>query len=389
MSAPRHNPALDETPLSVFEGIVRQARRSKAGRVIPLHQGKTAFTTPVPLRDWDADEFDLPAYLDGPTCGTPRLLDAIRARLTARLGREIDPLRLQVTAGITHGLAVAFHCVLQPGDEVIVLSPRWLFAEGLIRAAGGVPVDVPAFPVRRGDAPGDLAALITAALTPRTRAIYFNSPNNPTGHSLSASDVSVLTGLAREYGLWLVSDNAYELYDFSPGGFVDAVTLDGRDGGHTFAAYSFSKSYGLTGYRIGYLLAPPSMAERARKFALHSVYSPPTCCQYVALRALEAGPARETANVAFIEEALALTVARLQVPAPAPSGGFYAFLDLADWTAGTEHFIERCIERGVSLAPGRAFGRAYGAHARLCFSVVPHAELVEGIEIVNDVYRAG
>src|SRR5205085_12377317 len=134
-----HNPVLDSTPLSVFDSINVRLKRTPAKRIIPLHQGKTVFTTPIELRPWGTSEFDYPPHHDGPTSGTDTLIEAIRAKLEAQFGEAIDPERIQVTCGITHALSIIFHCVLYPGDEVVILSPQWLFAKGLVRAAGGVP----------------------------------------------------------------------------------------------------------------------------------------------------------------------------------------------------------------------------------------------------------
>jgi aspartate aminotransferase/N-succinyldiaminopimelate aminotransferase len=381
------NPALDNTPLSVLDSINSHLKRlSSSKKVIPLHQGKTLFTTPVELRHWADSEFDYPPHHDGPPGGTNTLIEAIREKLETQFGQEIDPERIQVTCGITHGLSIIFHCVLLPGDEVIVLSPQWLFAKGLVRASGGVPVEVPFFPATGGEPIGGVTTLIAPYLTAKTRAIYFNSPNNPTGRSLSRTQFEELADFAGERGLYLVADNAYEFYDYTPGGFIDPAMLhDGRH--HTFSAYSFSKSFGMTGYRIGYLLSPPDMAELARKFALHSIYSVATPCQFAALSAMRVSPEIVDSHREFIKTALDITNQQLRVPASIPDGGFYTLLDLSAWQRGTDDFIHACVSEGVSLAPGRAFGAGYDQYARLCYSVVSHEDLKEGIRIINDIYE--
>lgn len=381
------NPSLDKVPLSVFDSIVAELRSAGGVRVIPLHQGKTAYTTDVPLRDWRPDEFDFPAYLDGPSMGSPMLLRAIREKLELQLDENVDERRIQVTAGISHALSVIFNAVLSPGDEVLVLSPQWLFTVGLVRAAHGVPVEVPFFPVTGSWDPDAAMAALADRITARTRAIYYNSPNNPTGQSLTPAQVRRLAELAVTHDLWLISDNAYEYYDFTPDGFTDPASFPwARD--RVFSAYSFSKSFGLTGYRVGYLLSPPAMAQAARKFALHSIYSVPTISQFAALSALRSGPEVIAGHREFVRAALELTVSNLAVPASHPDGGFYTLLDLTGWPGGVPDFISRCIHSGVSLAPGHAFGAGYADHARLCFSVVGHDDLAAGIGIVNSVYES-
>lgn len=376
---------LDDTPLSVFERITIQLKQSEATKIIPLHQGKTAFTTAVELREWSPREFDYPHYHDGPTIGTEQLLRAIQEKLEAQHGQAIDPARIQVTCGITHALSIVFHCILQPADEVLILSPHWLFVDGLVRAAGGVPIEVPFFPTARDLRFPTVVERVAPRITSRTRAIYFNSPNNPTGGAITAQQLADVIRLARERGLWLVSDNAYEYYDYSAAGFIDPAFVEAACT-NTFAAYSFSKSYGLTGYRIGYLLSPPDMAVRARKFGLYSIYSVPTCCQFVALSALKLGPAAIESHRRFIRQALKIVTQQLRVPATVPDGGFYTLLDLSEWPEGVDDFITQCISEGVSLVPGHAFGRHYANHARLCYSVVTHAELAEGIRVINHVF---
>jgi aspartate aminotransferase len=387
MAATSRNPILDDTPLSVFEPIIARLKRTKAGRIIPLHQGKTAFTSPVELRDWREDEFDYPPHHDGPTCGTETLITAIREKIETQLGESIDPARLQVTCGITHALSIIFHCILRPGDEVLILSPQWLFAPGLVRAAGGGPVEVPFFPPSSSPCLRGVTDRILPFLTSQTRAIYFNTPNNPTGCCLSRQEMEELVSVAHDRGLWIISDNAYEDYDYSADGFIDPSTMEGGKN-RTFSTYSFSKAFGLTGYRIGYLLSPPEMAESVRKFGLYSIYSVPTCCQFVARSALRSGPALLEGHRRFVKNAMDITIHRLRVPFARPEGGFYAFLDLSGWTTGVDDFIGQCISEGVSLAPGHAFGANYTQYARLCFAVVGHEDLGEGIRLINQIYES-
>jgi len=281
-----------------------------------------------------------------------------------------------------------FHCILQPLDEVLILSPQWLFIKGLVRAARGIPIEVPFFHTSSADGTtARVRDVVAPRVTPRTRAIYFNSPNNPTGAALTPEQREDLLKVAEDHSLWVISDNAYEYYDFSPSGFVDQAFGD-AGGSRTFSAYSLSKSYGLTGYRIGYLVSPTEIAERVRQFALYSIYSVPTCCQFAALSALAHGGAAIERHRRFIREAIAITTGELRVPATLPDGGFYTLLDLSRWPASVDDFIGRCIAEGVSLAPGSAFGDRCSGHARLCFSVVDHEDLAQGIHVINRVYES-
>jgi len=379
--------AMADVPLSVFGDLARCLERSSAARKIPLHQGKTAFTIPLELRSWSPAEFDYPAYHDGPPQGAPTLLEMLGESLRARLARPVPADCIQVTNGITHGLSLVFAAVLSPGDEVLILSPQWLFTKGLVAAAGGTATEVPFFK-DKASMPADVGQVLQGWIGPNTRAIYFNSPNNPSGLALSLGQVGSLVDFARKNALWLISDNAYEHYDFTSDGFTDPARAGlGED--VTFSAYSFSKSFGLTGYRIGYLVSPPAQALLIQKLALHSVYSSPTICQFVARQAMERYDQHIVENRAFVRNSLEILRSRLRIPCTETEGGFYTLLDLSEYPGGASGFVDRCIERGVSLAPGSAFGSGLADYARLCFTVVGSDLLEEGISIINSVYQRG
>jgi aspartate aminotransferase/N-succinyldiaminopimelate aminotransferase len=379
--------AMANVPLSVFGDIVHRLERSAAPRKIPLHQGKTAFTIPIELRSWSPAEFDFPPYHDGPPQGAPMLLERLQDSLSRRLARPIAADCIQVTNGITHGLSLVFSALLSPGDEVLILSPQWLFTKGLVAAAGGTATEVPFF-TDAASTSADLGQLLNGWIGPNTRAIYFNSPNNPTGRALSRPQVESLVDLARRRSLWLVSDNAYEHYDYTTDGFTDPARAGlGED--VTFSAYSFSKSFGLTGYRIGYLVSPPALALLIQKLALHSVYSSPTICQFAAMQAMASYDQHILRNRAFVRRSLDILRSGLSIPCTEAEGGFYTLLDLADYPGGSQRFMDEGLQRGVSLAPGSAFGSGCGDRARLCFTVVGSDRLEEGIAILNSVYQRG
>ena len=384
------NHPLDDTELSVFDSIISNLKKFDQEKIIPLHQGKTVFTAPIELRKWNSVEFDYPHYHDGPSSGSEILINEICNNFFNKTGQTINPGRIQITNGITHGLSIIFHAILRPSDEVIVLSPHWLFVNGLIRASNGIPVEVPFFPTNNNQFQliEDIEKHLIKFVTKKTKAIYFNSPNNPTGKSIPLKLLNDLVQFTKDNKLWLVSDNAYEHYDYSPDGFIDPITLtNGQD--HIFSIYSFSKSFGLTGYRIGYLISPENMAILSRKLGLYSIYSTSTCSQFIALSAM-----RNENNVinnyqSFIKKSISLAVQQLCLPITHPDGGFYTFIDLSKWEHGVDDFIEKCIARGVSLAPGRVFGQSYFNYARLCYSVVNHEDLQRGIEIINRIWRQG
>ncbi len=354
---------------------------------IRLHQGKTVFEPCARPRSWDREEFGIAAHEHAPPGGVPQLRAAVAEAASARRGSPVRPEQVLVTAGATHALAVVLHAILREGDEVLVLSPQWLFATGLLRAAGGVPREVPVF-LELGQDPGfDFVSAIERAVTPRTRAVYFNNPNNPTGYRLDRRQLAALADLTERHDLWLIADNAYENYDFTRDGFLDTAAF-GTAAQHTFSVHSCSKTYAMPGARVGFLLSPPGLAEPLTKWSLHTLYSVSTSAQFAAYEALrtpreELGRRRDRAAAAWW-----LADSTLEVPHTTVSGGLYTFLDLRGYGDG-ERFVRRCAEHGVGLAPGRVFGAHCGDWARLCFTAAPPTQVAEAIDRINKIYGEG
>ena len=243
---PRLTPYLAATPYSVFENVNQLLSALPAAEVIPLHQGKTWFA-PLDRADGGSIDVALAAHQHAPPAGIASLRAQIVEHLGARHGLEADADRILITAGATHAVSLVLHAVLSPADEVLVASPQWLFTIGLVEAAGGRAVEVPIFPDLSADPDYDFLAALDRAVTPRTRALYLNTPNNPTGFSLRPDQLVVLAAWARRRDLWLITDNAYENYDYSASGFRDLA----RDAGErTFSVYTFSKTYAMPGWRI-------------------------------------------------------------------------------------------------------------------------------------------
>lgn len=382
-------PSAPPEPLSAFEDVARRAARLGPPDVAALHQGKTWFAPCATPREWDRSEFELLAHEHAPLGGARSLRERAAEHLERQGLRPADPTQVVVCAGATHGVALALRTVVQPGDEVLVLSPQWLFAVGLVEAAHAVPVEVPVFLELAADDGFDVVAAVEERVTSRTRAIYLNSPNNPTGCSLRPATHAGLAELAERRGLWLIADNAYEIYDFSSHGFVDVGRFPAAIE-RTFSVYTCSKTYAMPGQRVGFVVAPAVLAEQVRRWSLHSVYAVATAGQFAAFEALGVAPDVLALHHRRARHARDLVGDRLRVPHTRVDGGLYTFLDVGGWPGGdAEDFLDGCIRAGVSLAPGTAFGRHCRNHLRLCFTAVEPARLEVALERVNGVYRDG
>jgi len=347
---------------------------SHPGPLFLLHVGDT-WMEPCPgARMEDLREADFPGlhrYTE--TGGIAPLVDAIVSKLGEKNGLAIAREQVLVTAGATSGLACAVSALCDPGEEVLILAPFWPLIRGIVRSQRATPVEVPFFD-RVGSIADALEAL-EARLSPRTVALYFSSPSNPAGRVLAPAWVEALAGWARRHDLWILSDEVYEEFVYR-GEHVSAARFAPE---RTLGAYSFSKSYGMAGDRVGYLVGPAAPIAEAHKVSVHSAYHAPTAAQVAALRALEGGAewvkrAREVYGRVGREAASRLGVAE-------PEGSCFLFVDAAARldARGLPGFLADCFADGVVVAPGASAGEAYGSFVRLCYTALPPEAALEGV----------
>jgi aspartate/methionine/tyrosine aminotransferase len=375
---------------SVFAELTPQieARARRGEDLIGLHIGDTHRAPPPGARfarvDEPADEATLYRY--GAVVGLRVLKEAFAARLADHgFGpAAIEPEReILVGCGATHALFCTARAILDPGDEVLVAAPYWPLAVGVLRATGAVPVEVPMTTRLYADPAADAAAFFEAAITPRTRAVYFITPNNPDGKVFTAAHIASIARLAVARGLWVIADEVYADYVYE-GSHTSIARLDGM-AERTITVYSLSKSHALAGARIGFAVAPSRVIAAASRISTHTVFNVPVAAQRVALAALREPEAWLTAarrDYALARDATLRGLEGSGVRAIPPDGGSYVFIDFAPILRGRalSLLLQHGIDRGVLLAPGDGFGDAFASWARLCFTSVPRDRLVAGIE---------
>lgn len=365
------------------------------GEVIPLHIGDTHLAPPDQSRLGSLGFPTGPSpdlYRYSPPPGKQELLDAVVAKLASRNRfASADSAHVQITAGATHALSCAVRSVLDAGDHLLLLAPYWPLIRGIAVASGVRPVDVPFSHqlLREQRIPAD--QLIEEYVTPHTAGIYLCTPNNPDGKVLTREELAAIARVAERHGLWVLADEVYEdiLYDGREHHSIGS--LPGMEE-RTVTVFSFSKSYGQAGLRVGYVVAPRSAAAAVRKMSNHSVYCVPRAMQKAALVALENGEAFLTTARRDYAEARALAYQRLGELCVMPEGATYLWLDLDRFRGPGEEdclaLLTRMADAGVLLAPGAVFGHAFRSWARLCFTSVERSSLEEGIERVRRVLGA-
>ncbi|HVH48162.1 MAG TPA: pyridoxal phosphate-dependent aminotransferase [Labilithrix sp.] len=380
--------------------IDRLAARGE--ELIPLHIGDTFLAPPAAARrvlgGLEPDDATLHRY--GGTAGVPALREAF-AHALRRRGLDYDPAtEILVGNGGTHALFCGARTVLDPGDEVILAAPFWPLAPGVLSACGAIPIDVPLTQRLYEDPAVDPAVVLASALTPKTKAVYFISPNNPDGKVLTAAQLGRIADFAREHDLWVFADEVYS--DIVFGGHESSPSIAALPGMHerTIVLHSLSKNHALAGLRVGFITAPEPVITTARRVSTHTAFNVSVAMQRVALAALEDESFPAAARDAYrsARDAAASALAGAPIRFHVAEGATYLFLDFAPAIAsrGGERplfaILERAVDRGVLLAPGDAFGSAYArSFARLCFTSVPTDRVVVGIERLRaavDAYLA-
>jgi N-succinyldiaminopimelate aminotransferase len=377
MPRPPHlSPAVAAIKGSVYSSVLHRLA-AWGGEVYPLHVGDTFLEPAEGCRMEDLSVAAHPGlHRYAPPQGLPALVAAVVERLRARTGVPLERDNVFVAGGATSGLASLVGTIVSPGDEVLLLAPHWPLIEGHVRMAGGVPVDVPFFGV--ADGPEAAATVVEAALTPRTVALYVNTPSNPTGRVIPGTWLEALAEVARRRDLWLLFDEVYEEYVYR-GVHVPGLSLAPE---RSFAVYSFSKAYGMAGNRVGYVAGPAGPVSEALKLSTHTVYAAPTAGQLAALRILrgagEAWIARTRETYRQLGEAAA---DRLGVPRP--EGSTFLFLDVAPRLddRGLTGFLEDAADRGLLVAPGPSCGPC-PTHVRVCYTSAPPEVVRRGVEVL-------
>jgi aspartate/methionine/tyrosine aminotransferase len=364
------------------------AHTAKGGTLVPLHIGDTHLAPPEAARFERAiaGESSDGLYRYGATAGLPELREAFATRARDVLGIPgvSGAAHVHLGAGGTHALGCAARAVLDAGDDVLVAAPYWPLSVGIFHACSARVVEVP-FTSRLATEPGvDAGELLASAITPRTKAIYVTTPNNPDGVVLTRAQLESVARVAIENDLWVFSDEVYAdvAYDALHAPHVSIASLPGM-AERTIVVQSLSKSHALAGARIGAVIAPEPVIAAARRVGVHTVFNVPVAMQRAATLAMSGGDAwmraalvdyraaRDEAAAALVGSNLLFTVGQ---------GSTYLFLDFERVLDGRPLSValERGIDHGVLLTPGEAFGRGYERFARLCFTAVPRPRLAEG-----------
>ena len=360
---------LDEVGFSDIVQIRNKvmALRAEGLRVHALHGGEPYFETP------DAIKFAAVRALVenqthyAPSSGIPQLRKALVAKLAAKNGIHVSADEVIATVGGSQALYGAFQSVLDPGDDALVFSPYWTPIGDLVTGTQARPLLVPTTTARRNGIRNTLEQFST----PKTRAIYYNTPQNPSGLVFTRAEAEEVAAFALERDLIVIADEAYEDLVYE-GEHVSIASLPGMLE-RTITCFTFSKSYAMTGWRAGYAVAQEPFMTALRKIVLYSTNGVSTPVQYAMLHALDTPESDIAAHREEYRKRRDLLVAALNEAGLAcdpPAGAFYAFPNAEKINRNSRTAAQILLEKAhIATIPGSVFGAQGEGHLRFGYAI--------------------
>lgn len=334
---------------------------------IDLSIGQPDFDVPEPARQ--AAIRAIGAHRNGYTVtqGIPELRARIRRELAAEFDQEPE---VMVTSGVSGGLLLALLATVNPGDEVVFTDPYFVSYPHLVHLVGGVPVPVPVYDDFRLH-----PERIAAAITPKTRLLMLNSPANPTGVVYRNEDLRAVAQLAIRHDLLVISDEIYQRLSYdraAPSAFAEAP-------GRTLILRGFGKSYGMTGWRLGYAAGPPAIIAEMCKLQQYTFVCAPQPLQWGALTGMDCDMSGHVADYRTKRD-LVCGLLEKAFEFVRPEGGFYVFPKAPSTFPSAAAFVEQAIRNQVLIIPGSVFSRR-DTHFRISYAA-PNETIRRGCEVL-------
>ena len=385
------NQSLRNIPESFTVAFSDKVRRLKASGkpIIGLQTGDPNFDTPSPIVQAMNAAIERGETHYSNSRGIPELRIAIADYLLRRNGQNIDPdSEITITHGAVHAYHIALQAIINPGDQVLVPDPSWQTHANMVRAVHGEPVRVAGYPENQFLPTLDAWK---AALSSRTTALVLNSPNNPTGVVAPRAYLEMINAFAEENDLYVISDEVYERLVYDDIVHTSFLALpDARQ--RTLLVNSFSKSYAMTGWRIGYLIAPANIINQALKASQYSITNVAAFIQYGAVAALTDDAVEESVQ-SMVRQYAKRRQAVLQAYSNAstspirvvrPDGAFYFFLDGRALGMPDTEISSRLLEEAlVAVVPGSVYGERGSGFLRFT-TAAEEADVVEGYRRIVD-----
>jgi aspartate/methionine/tyrosine aminotransferase len=378
------NKSVAKLPESQIRQIMELGRNIEG--VIPFWFGEGDEPTPEFIKQAAVQALRDDKTFYVPNNGVPELRQAIAEYMSALYGRQVGQDRITVSTSGMHGIMLAYQTILDPGDKVVIIGPIWPNA---VHAAEvlSARTEIVALREVNGEWKIDLEALFSA-LGNGAKALFINSPNNPTGWMAERGELEAIFAFCRQHGIWMISDDVYARLVYDGRTLAPSVVELAEPDDRVIIINSFSKSWNMTGWRLGWLTAPPDLLLSLAKLTEYNIAGPATFVQHAGIVALREGEAHVARSRAAFEERRDLVYRRLsalnRIGMVKPKGAFYAFFSVEGETDSLALTKRLLHDAGVGLAPGTAFGDVGEGYLRLCFAASP-ALLNEAIDRLERV----
>ena len=364
---------IEELPFSPIREIVRSAE--DLNDVIPFWFGEPDVSTPEFIRDIAKKSLDRGETFYAPNSGQRILRESIADYMNGLYGSRISTEQITVSLSGMNALMLSAQALLPHGSKVVVLLPSWPNIPAVQKIMGA---EVEGVPIGMKDGKWNLdMEQVFDACDSNTSAIIINSPNNPSGWTMSHQEQKTLLEFTRKKGIWIVSDEVYARISFHANhapSFCEVMEKDDR----VIVVNSFSKSWAMTGWRLGWITAPVQLGVQFEKLNEYNVAGPPPFIQQAGITALKKGEAfiRES-NARYLQALSYFTEwakAQERIEFDVPTAAFYAFFKIREGNDSLA-MAKDLLNKGVGLAPGCAFGSQFDSYLRLCFaSSIPKLE---------------
>jgi len=353
--------------------------------VIPLWFGEGDEATPDFIKQAAIKALAEDKTFYVPNSGIPELRATIAEYMTTHYGRQILVDRITATTSGMHGIMLAYQTILDPGDKIVIVGPIWPNAVHAAEVLSGRP-KVVALREVDGEWAIDLDELFDSLKG--AKALFINSPNNPTGWMAEPAELEAIFGYCRARGIWMLCDDVYARLVYDARDLAPSVAALAEPEDRVIFINSFSKNWNMTGWRLGWITAPPDLLLTLAKLTEYNIAGPTTFVQHAGIVALREGEVHVAANRASYEARRDLVHGRLsalsRINMVKPKGAFYAFFSVEGETNSLALAKKLLHDAGVGLAPGSAFGDVGEGYLRLCFAASP-ARLNEALDRLERV----
>ena len=357
--------------------------------IISLGIGEPDFDTPEHIKEYAKKALDKGLTHYSPNAGILELREAVAEKFKKHNGIDADPkTQIMITVGTNQQILMGLATFLKDNEEVLIPSPMFVSYAPAVVLAGGKPVEVPTYEENEFRLTADE---LEKYVTPKTRALIINTPNNPTGAVLTKKDLEEIADFAVEHDLMILSDEVYEYFVYDGVKNYSIASLDGMFE-RTITMNGFSKTFAMTGWRLGFLAAPEWVVEKMVRFQMYNATCPVTFIQYAAAKAL-----RDERSWKAVEEMRReyerrrnLVWKRLNemgLLTVKPKGAFYIFPRVKDTGLSSKEFSELMIkEAKVVMVPGSAFGKAGEGYVRISYATA-YEKLEEAMNRMEKVLK--